>query len=168
MTIDMAERRVGAASRRGGAAAWIAVGAAAAVASGIGGYQLLLADHGFPSGTHPVAVYTVVDELTTSGAGGNHLLGMCDADTYYIEVDGAELCVVLNGSLGTVPANGTDDGIVLDPAAVTAVQGMVRQADASGPDRTTQVLLEYKGSPVAVVSAASVAAGGTVTATTLD
>jgi hypothetical protein len=114
-----------------------------------------------------VAVYTVDDELTTSGAGGNHLLGMCDADTYYIKVDGAGLCVVLNGSLGTVPANGTGNGIVLDATAVTAVQGMVRQADASGPDRTTQVLLEYQGSPVAVLPAAALAPGTAVTATKL-
>ena len=86
----------------------------------------------------------------------------------YIKVDSAELCVVLNGSLGTVRANGTKTGIVLDANAAAAVQRMVRDTDAGTPEHTTQVLLEYDGSPVAVVPTSALAAGGPVTATKLD
>jgi hypothetical protein len=146
--------------------AWIAIAVGVAVVGGVAGYQLLTDDE-FPQGSHPVEVYTVVDEFTKSGADGNHLLGMCDADSYYIKVDSAELCVVLNGSLGTVRAEGTKDGIVLDAEAAKAVQGMVRRSDAGGPDRTTQVLFEYQGSPVAVVPAAALQTGRAVTATSL-
>jgi hypothetical protein len=146
--------------------AWIAgavVATAMVVATGVNVYRFF-APAKFPQGVHPVAVYTVVDELTTSGANGNHLLGMCDADSYYIKVDSAEMCVTLNGSLGTVQANGTKDGIVLDANATRAVQELVRKNDDGNP---TQVLLQYGGSPVAVVATSVLAAGGPVTATTL-
>jgi hypothetical protein len=143
--------------------AWLAGAAAAAALAAATGYNVYqaFAPVKFPQGVHPVAVYTVDDELTTSGANGNHLFGMCDSDSYHITVNGTEQCVVLNGSLGTVPANGTRNGIVLDAGAVRAVQGLVRG------DATTRVLLEYDGKPVAVVPAASLTAGGPVTATTL-
>jgi len=150
--------------------AWIA-GAIAITASmaagGLNLYQVFRTVE-FPQGVHPVAVYTVVDEFTTSGANGNHLFGMCNTESYYIKVDSAELCVVLNGSLGTVQANGTKNGIVLDANAAAAVQQMVRKTDEGTTDHTTQVLLEYDGSPVAVVPTTALAAGGAVTATTLD
>jgi hypothetical protein len=65
-----------------------------------------------PGGIHTVEVYTVDDPISTVVAPQDRpgivgrFIGMCDADTYYMEVGGTGLCLVLNGSLGTVRATG--------------------------------------------------------------
>ena len=167
MTVQMTAQhaRVAASKKR----AWIivaAVAAAGVTAAGVTAYRIFTPDE-LPRGVHPVAVYTIDDDQTTSGANGNHLLGMCGSEAYYIKFGSTEQCVVLNGSLGTVRADGTEDGIVLDATAAAAVKEMVRKTDEGASTRTARVLLEYDGSPVAVLPAAALAAGGPVTATTL-
>lgn len=129
---------------------WIALGAAVTAGGRVVGCRLLGRDD-FPPGRHPVAVYTV-DELTTSG--GGHVLGICDADNYAAGLNGGEVCVVLNGPLGTVEAEGTRNGLVLD---AVAVQRLVRDTDSGRP---TLVVLEYQGAPVAVVPTAVRSKGG--------
>ena len=133
---------------------WIALAAAATVGGRVVGCRLLGRDD-FPHGRHPVAVYTVDDEPTASG--GGHVLGICDADNYAAGFNGAEVCVVLNGPLGTVEAEGTRTGLVLD---AVAVRKLLRLAY---PGRPTLVVLEYQGAPVAVVPTAALDAGGPVT-----
>jgi hypothetical protein len=117
-----------------------------------------------PAGAHSVEIYTVDDDLTTvvppdqrPGVVGR-FIGMCDADSYYMEIDGAGQCLTLNGSLGTVRATGTRDGVELSAADAGRVRDIVRREDASA----TRVVLSYDGGWAGLVKVADLDAGGPV------
>jgi hypothetical protein len=147
----------------GGAAVTTALTAGAYVVSHDGNRPL-------PDGVRTVDVYTVVDGVSTVVAPADRpgvigrFLGMCDADSYYMEVGGRGQCLVLNGSLGTVPATGTSRGAQLGPAEAARVRDLVRQADRGDPDPSTRVVLAYDGGWAGLVDVADLNAGGPVTA----
>jgi hypothetical protein len=128
--------------------------AAAGVTTAATGVAYVLSHAGnepLPAGVHQVEIYTVEDDISTvvpaadrPGAVGR-FIGMCDADSYYMEVDGSGLCVVLNGSLGTVPATGTAQGVKLDAATAARVRDIVRRDDAGNQQQSTRVVLGYDG-----------------------
>jgi hypothetical protein len=117
-----------------------------------------------PAGVHTVEVYTVDDAISTVFAPGDRpgvagrFLGMCDADTYYVEVDGGGWCVVLNGSLGTVRATGTPDGVQLGADEAAKARDLVR-ADGEA----TRVVLGYEDGWAGMVQVADLNRGGPVT-----
>jgi hypothetical protein len=131
------------------------IGGAGAVA-----FQILKTPGPLPAGPHTVAVYTLDDAVTVPATGGRPLLGMCDADSYYLKTGDTALCAPLNGSLGEVRATGTDTGVVLDARAAATARELALKSD----DKATRVLLQYDGDPVALVTVAALAAGGPVTA----
>jgi hypothetical protein len=122
-----------------------------------------------PAGVHSVQVYTVDDSISTVVPAADRpgvigrFIGMCDADSYYIEVDGGGLCVVLNGSLGTVQATGTEDGVELSAAEAAKVRDIVRKDAGSGPEADTRVLLGYDGGWAGMIKVADLAGTGPVT-----
>jgi len=122
-----------------------------------------------PAGVHPVKVYTVEDSISTVVAPKDRpdtlgrFIGMCDADSYYMEVDGTGLCLVLNGSLGTVPATGTPRGPVLAAGDAARVRDIVRRNDRGNPEKSTRVVLEYDGGWAGLISVSDLNAGGPVT-----
>jgi hypothetical protein len=123
-----------------------------------------------PDGVHTVQVFTVDDAVSTvvapadrPGALGR-FLGMCDADSYYMEVGADGLCLVLNGSLGDVRATGTGGGAQLDAAEAAKVRDIVRREDAGSPEPSTRVVLGYDGGWAGLVDVADLNEGGPVTA----
>jgi hypothetical protein len=116
-----------------------------------------------PAGVHTVQVYTVDDAVSTVVAPEDRpgvvgrFLGMCDGDSYYMEVGGTGLCLVLNGSLGTVRATGTPHGVRLDADQAAKLRGIVRQ-DAGA----TRVVFEYDDGWAGLVKVADLGAGGPV------
>jgi hypothetical protein len=122
-----------------------------------------------PQGGHSVRVYTVEDSISTVVAPSDRpgvigrFLGMCDADSYYMEVGGSGMCLVLNGSLGTVRATGTPHGVELSAAEAAKVGAIVRQDDRGASERSTRVVLEYDGGWAGLVTVADLNAGGPVT-----
>jgi len=124
-----------------------------------------------PPGLHTVQVYTVDDAVSTVVRAADRpgvlgrFIGMCDADTYYIEVDGGGLCVVLDGSLGTVQATGTAHGVQLAAAEAAKVRDIVHRADGAGPEPATRVLLGYDDGWAGLVKVADLNAGAPVTGT---
>jgi hypothetical protein len=122
-----------------------------------------------PAGVHTVEVYTVDDPISTvvppaerPGVIGR-FIGMCDADTYYLEVNGTGLCLVLNGSLGTVQATGTGHGAELSAAEAAKLGDIVRRADHDTPEPATRVILSYDGGWAGLVDVADLGKGGPVT-----
>jgi hypothetical protein len=117
------------------------------------------------SGTHTVKIYTVDDSISTVVAPEDRpgvlgrFIGMCDADSYYMEVDGGGKCMVLNGSLGTVTATGTAHGVELSAAEAAKVRDIVARDEAS----STRVVLEYDDGWAGLVKVADLNAGGPVT-----
>lgn len=67
------------------------------------------------------AVSTVVRAADRPGVLGR-FIGMCYADSYYLEVDGGGQCVVPDGSLGTVQATGTACGVQLSAAEAAKIR----------------------------------------------
>lgn len=116
------------------------------------------------AGVHTVQVYTVDDEISTVVAPKDRpgtigrFIGMCDADTYYMEVGGTGYCLVLNGSLGTIRATGTPAGARLDAGQAAKARDIVRQDQGA-----TRVVLEYDGGWAGLVTVADLTAGGPVT-----
>jgi hypothetical protein len=116
-----------------------------------------------PAGVHTVEVYTVDDAISTVFASGDRpgvagrFLGMCDADTHYVEVDGAGLCVVLNGSLGRIDVTATDRGVEISADQAAKARAIV------GTEGSTRVLLGYDGGWAGMVDVADLNAGGPVT-----
>jgi hypothetical protein len=122
-----------------------------------------------PAGAHQVEIYTVDDSISTAVAPADRpgvlgrFLGMCDADTYYVEVHGTGLCVVLNGSLGTVEATGTRRGVEISAAQATKLRDIVRRADRGEAAPSTRVVLGYDDGWAGMVEVADLNAGGPVT-----
>jgi hypothetical protein len=122
-----------------------------------------------PAGVHTVEVYTVDDEISTVIAPAQRpgtlgrFIGMCDADTYYVEVNGVGSCVVLNGSLGTVRVTSTGHGVELDATQATTVRDIVRREGGHGSTPTSRVMLGYDGGWAGMVEVADLDAGGPVT-----
>jgi hypothetical protein len=122
------------------------------------------------SGVHTVKVYTVVDDVSTVVAPEDRpgvigrFIGMCDADSYYMEVNGGGLCMVLNGSLGTVKATGTAHGAVLSAGDAAKVRDIVRRDDRGASEKSTRVVLEYDEGWAGLVKVSDLSAGGPVTA----
>jgi hypothetical protein len=142
--------------------------AAAGVTTVATGAAYVMAHRGnepLPSGVHPVEVYTVDDAISTvvPPADRPGKLGMCDADTYYVEVRGTGLCLVLNGSLGTVRATGTGHGVELDAGQAATVRDIVHREDRGNPEPATRVMLGYDGGWAGLVEVADLDAGGPVT-----
>ncbi|GAA2532868.1 hypothetical protein [Winogradskya humida] len=145
---------------------------AAGVTTAATGATYVIAHSGnepLPTGSmHAVNVYTVDDSISTTVPASERpgvigrFIGMCDADTYYVEVDGGGYCVVLNGSLGEVEATGTDNGVELSPAEAAKVQGIVQRADEGGTEKTTRVVLEYDEGWAGMLKVADLASGGPV------
>jgi hypothetical protein len=120
-------------------------------------------------GVHTVEIYTVVDEISTVVPAADRpgvlgrFIGMCDADTYYVEVDGAGLCLVLNGSLGTAQVTSTGTGVELSAPEAAKVRDIVRRDDQGDPQASTRVLLGYDDGWAGLVKVADLNAGGPVT-----
>jgi hypothetical protein len=83
--------------------------------------------------------------------------------TYYMEVGGTGLCLVLNGSLGTVRATGTPDGVRLDADQAAKVRAIVGQDERDTPERTTRVVLKYDDGWAGLIKVADLGTGGPVT-----
>jgi hypothetical protein len=121
------------------------------------------------SGTHTVKIYTVDEAISTVVAPQDRpgvigrFVGMCDADTYYMEVDGSGRCMVLNGSLGTAKATGTAHGVELSAAEAAKVRDIVRRDDRGATEQSTRVVLEYSDGWAGLVTVADLNAGGPVT-----
>ncbi|MEU4236896.1 hypothetical protein [Actinoplanes sp. NPDC026619] len=121
------------------------------------------------TGAHTVEVYTVEDSISTVVAPADRpgvlgrFIGMCDADTYYMEVGGAGQCLVLNGSLGTVRATGTTDGVELDATEATRLRGLVQRDDAGNQQRSTRVVLAYDGGWAGLIKVADLRPGSPAT-----
>ena len=95
------------------------------------------------------------------------MIGMCDGDTIYIESEGTGMCLVLNGPLGDVSVQGSDQGAVLPPTSHDQVLAFVgEQGAGSGP--TTRVLLEYDGAFVGLVPLSALTGMAPVTAAPVD
>jgi len=147
-----------------------AAGAAGITVATAGTYVLTHAgNQPLPAGAHTVQVYTVDDAISTvvppadrPGVLGR-FIGMCDADAYYLEVNGAGLCAVLNGSLGAVEATGTPHGVRLTAAEAAKLRDIVRRSDGDGPDPATRVVLSYDDGWAGLVKVADLTAGGPVT-----
>jgi hypothetical protein len=147
-----------------------AAGAAGITVATAGTYVLSHAgNQPLPAGVHTVHVYTVDDDISTvvppadrPGVLGR-FIGMCDADAYYLEVNGAGLCAVLNGSLGTVQATGAPHGVQLTAAEAAKLREIVRRSDGDGPDPATRVVLGYDDGWAGLVKVADLTAGGPVT-----
>jgi len=73
------------------------------------------------------------------------------------------MCLVLNGSLGTVPATGTPRGPVLSAGDAARVRDIVRQVDRGNPARSTRVVPAYDDGWAGLVEVADLDAGGPVT-----
>ncbi|MBY8870706.1 hypothetical protein K7640_02475 [Micromonospora sp. PLK6-60] len=108
------------------------------------------------------SISTVVDPADRPGVLGR-FFGMCDADTYYLEVDGTGSCLVLSGSLGRVRVTSTGHGVELDAAQAATVRDLVRRAESDGSTRASRLLLEYDGGWAGLVDVAELSAGGPVT-----
>lgn len=156
--------------RRGWLLGLAVVAAAGVVTAGTAG--VYVATHAgnrpLPAGTHAVEVYTVDDALTTAVPAADRpgvigrFIGMCSTDSYYVEVDGAGLCVVLNGSLGTVQATGTGHGVELSAAEAAKTRDIVRRSDGDA-EPSTRVVLGYDGGWAGMVKVADLKSGGPVT-----
>ncbi|WP_326551623.1 hypothetical protein [Micromonospora sp. NBC_01813] len=149
-----------------------AVAAGAAVAAVLSAGFAFLGDDAVPSGAHTVQFYTVDDEISYPASGDrrpgllSRQLGLCDGDTHYVEYAGGGHCLVLDGPLGDITAQGGDQGAVLPPATHGEVLDLVREQAYGEP--TTRVILEYDGAFVGVVSLSSLDAASPVTATPID
>jgi len=115
------------------------------------------------AGTHTVEIFTVDDSISTVVPAADRpgvigrFIGMCDADTHYVEVDGAGLCVVLNGSLGRIDVTATDRGLDISTDQAAKARAIV------GTEGSTRVLLGYDGGWAGMVDVADLNAGGPVT-----
>jgi hypothetical protein len=128
-------------------------------------YPLLL------PGDHTVAVYAVNDNLTqpTDHApdGLGRLLGMCDADSFYVRDGTTALCAVLSGPLGEVRARRSGRTVTVPAADAVSLRRMAT-TDTGSADPTTRLVLRRYGRPVAMVVVATIADGTPVRATVLD
>jgi hypothetical protein len=141
----------------------VALGAAAGVVAWR--HPLLL------PGDHTVGVYAVNDNLSGSadrepGVLGR-LIGMCDADSFYVRADGSAMCLVLSGPLGEVRARRTGTTVTVPAADAAALRTMAAQ-DTGSPDPTTRLVLRRFGRPVAIVAVTDIAAGIPVPATPVN
>jgi len=123
-------------------------------------------------GPQTLHVYTVDDSISTTVAPADRpgmvgrLIGMCDADTYYVTYGDNAECVVLNGSLGDVQVA---DGLTIRPSDAARIADLVGRDDqAQGGAASTRVVLEDNAGPVAIVSMSDLRTGRAVTATKLD
>jgi hypothetical protein len=122
-----------------------------------------------PPGVRTVQVYTVDDAISTAAPLADRpgvlgrFIGMCDADSYYIEVDGGGQCVVLNGPLGAVQASGASGGVRLTAAEAAKVRDLVRRSDGDDSEPATRVILSYDDGWAGLVEVADLDAGGPVT-----
>jgi hypothetical protein len=151
----------------------LAMGAGALVTTAATGAAYVVTHAGnqpMTSGTRTVQIYTVDDSISTVVAPADRpgvigrFIGMCDADSYYMEVDGGGNCMVLNGSLGTVRATGTAHGVVLGAAEAAKVRDIVGRDDRGASGQSTRVVLEYDDGWAGLLRVADLNTGGPVTA----
>ncbi|MFI6076244.1 hypothetical protein ACIA5C_32330 [Actinoplanes sp. NPDC051343] len=154
----------------------LAAGAGAVLTTAATGAAYVVSHAGnrpLPAGVHTVEVYTVDDAISTVVAPKDRpgvvgrFLGMCDADTYYVEAGGTGLCLVLNGSLGSVRATGTAQGARLDAGQAAEVRDIVRQDERGAEEPDTRVVLKYDDGWAGLVKVADLEAGGPVTGTVI-
>jgi hypothetical protein len=150
----------------------LAMGAGALVTTAATGAAYVVTHAGnrpMTSGTHTVKIYTVDDAISTVVAPKDRpgvigrFIGMCDADSYYMDVDGGGKCLVLNGSLGTVKATGTAHGVELSAAEAAKARDIVARDDRGASAPSTRVVLEYDDGWAGLVKVADLNAGGPVT-----
>jgi hypothetical protein len=155
--------------------ALVAVAGAGATTAATGAAYVVSHSHNqpLPAGVHTVKVYTVDDAISTvvkpadrPGVVGR-FIGMCDADTYYVEVNGTGLCVVLNGSLGTIQATGGKHDVELSAAQAVKLRDIVQRAD-SGSEKSTRVVLSYDDGLAGLVKVADLTGGGPVTGSVIS
>jgi hypothetical protein len=147
-------------------ARWLLVIPVVAVVAGVTWFVASPAS-AVPSGTHTVEVFTVDEPISTKVSPEDRpgfvgrLLGMCDADTYYVTVGDAAECLVLSGPAGEVRVSGSDKGPVLEPDQAARALAMVKTAGAEA----TRVVLEYDGGPVAIIDVSALDSSAPVVAT---
>lgn len=143
----------------------VAAGVTAAAAAFVSTHR---GNQPLPAGVHQVQVYTVDDAVSTvvpaadrPGVVGR-FIGLCDADSYYLRVRGAGLCVTLNGPLGTVQVTGTGRGVDLAADQAARVRDIVRQVDDGSSEPTTRVVLGYDGGWAGMLPVVDLEAAGPV------
>jgi hypothetical protein len=118
-------------------------------------------------GRHTVAVYAVDEDVTQELAGGagpgwlGRLVGLCDADSFYVRDGDRRLCLVLSGPLGAVRARADGDRVVV-PADQAASLAALAARDTGAPQPARTLALYAGGRPVALVGVAGLAAGRAV------
>ena len=122
-------------------------------------------------GNHTVSVYAIQDSISQQidrepGLLGR-VLGMCDADTYYVRDGDTKMCIVLSGPLGEVHASKSGGRVTVPAADASPLKAMAAQ-DTGSPDPTTRLALRAGGRPVAIVAVADIVDGREVTANALD
>ncbi|GAA2656593.1 hypothetical protein [Paractinoplanes durhamensis] len=137
---------------------WV-VGAVVVLALSAAGALAVVRDPLLLPGDHEVAVYGLDEQVTTEvdqrpGLLGR-ALGMCDADSYYVEHDGKKMCLVLNGPLGDVHAHRKNGTVTVSASDVSKLKGV----DLQGA--TTLVLMA--GKPAALVPITQMQEGQTLT-----
>ena len=143
---------------------WVA-GAVAVLALSATAAILLVRDPLLLPGDHGVTVYAVNDgistELTERPGLVSRTIGMCDADTYYVESGDRKLCLVLNGPLGDVRATRSNGRVTVIAADAARLRTMATQDTGDPAAATTLVLMA--GGPAALVPVAALADGQAVT-----
>jgi hypothetical protein len=122
-------------------------------------------------GTHTVSVYGIDDSISQQvdhepGFLGR-ILGMCDADTYYVRDGVTKMCIVLIGPLGEVHASRSSGRVTVPAADASSLKAMAAQ-DTGSPDPTTRLALSSGGRPVAIVVVADIVDGTAVSVNALD
>jgi hypothetical protein len=151
--------------------------AGAAVTTAATGAAYVLSHDGnqpLPVGEHTVQIYTVDESISTvvppderPGVVGR-FIGMCDGDTYYLEVGGVGQCVVLSGPYGKVRATGTKDGVQLSAADAAHLRDVVRGEDDGSDQPVERVVLGYDGGWAGMVQVADLRSGEPVTGAVID
>jgi hypothetical protein len=121
-----------------------------------------------PPGPLTVKVYTVDEPISRVVSAADRpgvisrFIGWCDADTYYVKVDGTEQCVVLQGPFGAAQATVTPDGVELSPDQAADALAIVQRTDPGSPEPPTRVMLAYDGGWAALVRIADLDSGTSV------
>lgn len=131
-------------------------------------------------GTYRVDVYALEDDISGPPAHTpgllSRLVGMCDADSYYVKQNGRPYCLVLNADTSTDDSTAlahvrvtTDDGnVVIKPADVEMLRDTATRVPqlTGGPSQT--LVLVVRGTPIAVVPVDTLAVSGEIRVPTFD
>lgn len=133
----------------------------------------------FP-GAHRVAVYTLNEDLSRPAGRPpgflSRLLGMCDADSYYVEQDGRPYCLVLNADtrageprpLATVHVTMDNGSLVIGPADVDVLRDTATRVEQLTGAESVTLALVSREKPIAMLSVGALPDAGEVRVATFD